>query len=110
MARAEVERCPLPAHEALCEHGDTALVGCLDQDGELVATEPGHTASTGHDLHQPVAHRLEDGVAGRVTQAVVDGLETVEIHHEQRQRLTVLVVERPPQPLLQQLAVGQAGE
>ena len=46
----------------------------LDQDGELVAAEPGDGVPGAQAAAQPVGELDEQGVAGGVPEAVVDGL------------------------------------
>ena len=62
-----------------------ALVA-LDQDGELVATDAGDRVTDAHAGPQPLAHRHEQAVAGVVAEAVVHGLEVVEVDEEHRHR------------------------
>ena len=84
----------------------------LDHHDELVATQPGdHVASASGGL-QPVRQRLEELVAGRVSQPVVHALEPVQIEEQDGDHA-------PPSPgpregaakvLRQEVAVGQAGQ
>ena len=92
---------------------DLALgVGSGGQRHELVAAEPGHhLAGRGRAGLQPVGDLDEQPVARRVAEAVVDGLEAVEVEVAQpeagaRRRRR----ERLLQPLEEQRAVGQSGE
>ena len=56
----------------------------LEQDAELVAAESGHGVARPHAAAESSGHRCEQPVAGRVAEAVVDGLEVVEVDEEHR--------------------------
>ena len=84
----------------------------LADDDELVAAEAGDGVAGAHDPAQPVGHRHQQLVAGGVTPAVVDQLETVEVDEQHRH-----LAARPAgagqglvEPLGQQHAVGQPGQ
>ena len=61
---------------------------------------------------QPVGERHQHRVAHRVAERVVDRLEAVEVddQHAGRRALAVAALQRVPQPVLEQDAVGQAGQ
>src|SRR5215470_13337829 len=52
------------------------------QDGELVSTQPADRIGLAHRFAQSVRHRFKQRVAHRVTERVVDGLEQIEVKHE----------------------------
>src|SRR5205814_898040 len=91
-AEAGVERdqVAVDAHRVAedLEHPGAGVVGqvwfdeVLEQDGELVAPEPGAGVALTDDALEAASHRLEDGIAGGVAEAVVDGLEVVEVEEE----------------------------
>jgi hypothetical protein len=60
------------------------LVGDLgDQHGELVAAQPGRHVARLQAAAQPLGHHPQDLVAGGVAEAVVDGLEVVQVQQQQ---------------------------
>ena len=61
--------------------GDRPLgsVGVLDQDGELVAAEPGHGVARRAQAQESLGDGDEQPVALRVAQAVVHVLEVVQV-------------------------------
>ena len=62
-------------------------VGQLEDDGELVATDPAEQIG-GPQLTRPTrACGLKQPVSGRVALAVVDLLEAVQVEHQDAQRL-----------------------
>jgi hypothetical protein len=78
------------------------------QDAELVAAEPGRDVGGAQVVAQALGDSGQERVADGVPEAVVDGLEVVEVDHGQAQRLTrgQQLVGR----LLEQGPVGQPGE
>ena len=88
---------------------DLALgVGPGGQRHELVAAEPGdHLAGRGRAGLQPVGDLDEQPVAGRVAEAVVDGLEAVEVEVAQAEALAVARA-RAPSPGARRTACGWA--
>ena len=104
---AQVER---PRHVA-GDPGDHALdvhVVAAEQDGELVAAEPGDDGLAALDLTKPPAHLAQQPVTHVVAEGVVDLLEAVDVHQQHRRRP---VGEQPPlEPLLEVQAVRQAGQ
>ena len=82
-----------------------------DQD-EFVAAEPGDGIRFAHRAGQSLGDRLQQLVAGVVTQGVVDALEMIEV---QKQACNLMRVARRLgddlfQALIEQCAVGQPGE
>ena len=63
-----------------------ALATVLEQDRELVATEPGRRVRRAEARPQPLPHLAQQTVAGRVSERVVDRLEVVEVHEQDRHR------------------------
>ena len=56
----------------------------LEQDPELVAAEAGDGVTGTQAAAQPVADGLQDGIARRVAQPVVDELEAVQVEEQHR--------------------------
>jgi len=90
-----------------------ALAGLAGlQDGELVATETRQDVGLAQRRPQPPRGLLEQGIAFRVPERIVDVLEPVEIEHEDGESLAA-----PAQAgarfldlLHEQRAIGQAGQ
>jgi hypothetical protein len=97
---------------AQVQHG-LLVGGAGDQDGELVAAEPGHRAGRADGGGQPGADLDQQQVAVLVPEGVVDRLELVEVEDHHRRaghRAGGDVVEHRTEPALQAGAVGQPGE
>jgi hypothetical protein len=62
-------------------------IGPGQDQRELVAAEPRHRVDVAERAAQARRDELEHAIAGVVPQRVVDLLEPIEIHHEQRERL-----------------------
>src|SRR6267143_497430 len=98
--------------EDLLGHADdvSGLAEVLDERDEFI------TAETGDGVALPQAHSqarrslLEQPVAERVAERIVDELETIEIEEQQGHRLAVAlrVVERVGEALVEHVAVGQS--
>ena len=86
--------------------------GVGQQDGELVAAQPGEEVAGPQGRAQARADLPEQVVAGVVAEAVVDLLEAVEVEQQQRGRArrAVAVVEHPLGLLEQRAPVGQPGQ
>ena len=87
-----------------------AGVVALDQDGELVAADAGDGVADAHARAQPLADRHEQVVAGVVTEAVVHGLEVVEVDEQHRHRLVAPLLERVVEAVPEQRPVGELRE
>ena len=76
--------------------GDQRALGgggvALDEDGELVAADPRHRVAEADAGPQPLADRHEEAVAGVVAEAVVDGLEVVEVDEQHGDRLVAALL------------------
>ena len=88
------------------------LLGVLDpveQDGELVAAEARDGVGRAHRCLEPARDLLQDGVAGRVAEAVVDRLEVVEVdeHDADRRAASDRAHERVLDAVGEQRAVGE---
>ena len=85
-------------------------VDAVEQDGELVAAEAGDRVGRAHRRLQPPRDLLEDGVAGRVAEAVVDRLEVVEVdeHDADRGAAAQRAHDRVLDAVGEQRAVGEA--
>ena len=78
---------------------------------ELVAPEPGDGIELPDQCAQPHADRLQQGVANRVAERVVDLLEAVQIQAQKSKRLTLLgACERLVQAETKQAPISQAGQ
>ena len=84
----------------------------LEQHGELVAAQPRGGVAGGEPLGEAARARLQQLVAGRVAERVVDLLEVVEVDEQHREPLVLRVarVERVLQPVDEQRAVGEPGQ
>jgi hypothetical protein len=68
--------------EPLGQRLGLALVLLLEQDGELVAADPRRRVELARAGADPSRDDLQQLVAGRVAEAVVHGLEVVEVEEE----------------------------
>ena len=94
------------------QHGgvERLLDAGLD-DGEFVAAEARDGVGLAHAAAQPLGHDLEQLVADRMAERVVDALEVVEVEIEHRKLAAAPDAgQRLGQPLAKQQAVGQVGE
>ncbi|TLD46014.1 MAG: hypothetical protein FAZ92_01705 [Accumulibacter sp.] len=87
-------------------------VGCLEQDDELVATEPRHRVFGTDTVEQPHRRLFEQSVAGDVTKGVVDDLEVVEVDEDYAHALVRALGARQGemQAVVEQRPVGQSGQ
>jgi hypothetical protein len=92
--------------------GDVVGARAVDEDRELVATDPGERGGVRHDGQQPLGHADQQRVAQRVADRVVDGLEPVEIgdHDRDRPRVAGCGRERGRGGVEEARPVGQPGE
>ena len=84
-----------------------------EEKGELVAAEARHGIARAGDRAQAAGDLHQQHVARGVAQALVHGLETVEVEEEHREAVVgapLLERERLPKPVHEQRAVRQAGE
>ena len=88
------------------------LTGVGQQDGELVATEPGHGVVRPDARPQALADGGEDGIGAPVTEEVVDRLEVVEVGIEDGRgaQAATGLVDRLGDPLDEQHPVRQTRE
>ncbi|MNG93821.1 hypothetical protein D3C79_528030 [compost metagenome] len=92
--------------------GIAGFVQAGQENDEFVAAQPGHGVDVAHLFLQALGDAFEQQVADRMAEAVVDVLETVEVE-EQHRTLAIgdlRTVECCLQAVLEQRAVGQAGE
>ena len=84
----------------------------FEKDRELVAAETGCGVGWSDTRKQPLRDAAEQRVAGRVSEAVVDILEPVEIdeQHGERAGTTTGTGERVPDAVLEQRAVRKPGQ
>ena len=72
--------------------GLDAVAPVLEQDRELVPTQPGGGVGGAQAFLDPFAHLAQDLVARGMAQRVVDRLEVVEVHEQHGHRLAVAVL------------------
>jgi hypothetical protein len=79
---------------------------------ELVAADAADGVADAQLVHQPRGDFLQQLVADRVAERVVDGLEAIQVDEHHRGALAVAVAERERlrEAVLQQAAIGQRGE
>jgi hypothetical protein len=79
---------------------------------ELVAAQPGHHFAVLEAVAEPARQRLQHPVAGRVAIAVIDFLEAIEVDGDDCQVgvAEIGLGKCRSKPLVEQRAVGQAGE
>ena len=70
-------------------HRPGRQIGRELQDRKFVAAQPGHDVAAAHARTDPLTDQLEQGVADRMTERIIDRFELVEIETEQRRRLTI---------------------
>ncbi len=88
------------------------LVDLSQGDDELVSTEAGHGVAGPHAGGEPFGHASQQFVPLSVAETVVDHLEPVEIHQQDRQEPFFPPGEGDPlvQAVGEEVAVGQAGQ
>ena len=80
-----------------------------EQDGELVAAEPGHRDVLARDVGQPLGHLADHHVTDVVTHRVVDLLEVVQVDEHHRHRVRRVRRRRAPSARAGAAARGWAG-
>ena len=80
----------------------------FEEQGELVATQPGSQFGCWPEFAQALGHMLDHHIAGAMAGQIVDRLEIVEV--DQQQRAAFRLGQRMGQPALKALAVVQAGQ
>ena len=101
------------AQQALAEFlGGAEILDVEDDDGELVAAQPGDGVDLPHRVLQARGGLPDQLVAARVAERVVDGLEAIEVDIEQADLALVARHGKQSafQPVLEQRAVRQAGQ
>ena len=58
-------------------------MGIFDDYGEFVPTQAAAKLVIGHDQLQPPSDLSQQAVAYRMPQCIVDGLETIEVDHQE---------------------------
>ena len=95
-------------------HFDGVLRGgeMFEQNGELVATQTGDSVVWSAARLEPLAHRHQELVSGRVAERIVHRLEVVEVEEQYRRRCTLCrgFVGDLSESLPQQRPVGQSCE
>ena len=71
--------------EPLCDRRGVVGVPVDEHDGELVTTDADEQIGVSQRGHEPGAEQLQELVAGRVPEGVVDLLEMVEVDEQERQ-------------------------
>ena len=93
--------------------GRPLVVEVVEQDRELVPREARERVARAHARPEPRRDADEQLVAGSVPEAVVDGLEVVEVEQQDRDRLGARVAtpgERRRDAVGEERAVGEIGE
>ena len=83
--------------------------GTVQENGEFIPSEPSHQGSRWDDFEQPHRDSTKQGVAEKVTEAIVDRFETIEIDKECSRQIGDLV-QSLTQGLEEQATVWQLGE
>jgi diguanylate cyclase (GGDEF)-like protein/PAS domain S-box-containing protein len=83
-------------------------IAIVEQDGELVAPEPGDRVTCPDTPGQPLRHRDQDRIAGTVAERVVDPLEVIQVDEDDRDLRPLH--QRPAEPVPEQDTVGQPGQ
>ena len=88
------------------------VVEVLGQHDELVATQPGNGVRRPDELPEASGHLHQQAVPGGMAEAVVDGLEIVQVEEEEHGTgpLAIQRGGRLPKPIGQQGPVGQSGQ
>ena len=95
------------AHQAVGDELRLLHLGVPEEDGELVAAEPGGKVDRPDAGLDPPGDRDQQLVSDVVAQAVVDGLEVVEVEEEHGGGSVVGVGQRAADALGEEHAVGQ---
>ena len=77
------------AARALGEQPRGGKVGSRQDDGEFLAADAAGDMMVGGRVAQEAGEGLDDPVAGRMAETVVDALEMIEIGNDQRDRHTL---------------------
>jgi hypothetical protein len=115
------QRRPHDLEDALGDGMLAVMAHVLEEDGELVAAQAGDGVDRPQALPDPLGHLDQQLVPGGVAEAVVDGLEAVEVQEQHRdgrhqargarQRQAEAVEEqRPVRQLCERVVQGGAGE
>ena len=93
-------------------HRRLRVVDVLEQDRELVAAEPGGGVGRADACRDALSHLEQDPVADGVTEAVVDGLEVVEIdeQHGHAHAVAQRPRDRVADALVEQRPIGEVGD
>ena len=62
------------------------LVGIRQQQREFIAAQPCHRVGFAQYRGEPFTNLLQNSIANLMTERVIDLLETIQIHHDQRER------------------------
>ena len=85
-------------------------VDARQEHGKLLAAVTGRDVAVAHARAEDTGERSQRFVTGRVTIAIVERLEVVDVEHQHRQRLVPgAVLERLLDRLIEGAAVGEAG-
>ncbi len=84
----------------------------FDDDRELVAAESGHRVTGTNGVQQAVGRTDQQFVPNRMTEAVVDQLEVIEVDRDNANRAAVALAQLHGmvESLVEQGAVGQPGQ
>ena len=110
---ADAERLGEALDQPRRERGQALPVGRIGpDDGEFVSAQPRDNVGLAHAMAQPPGHRLEQFVAGRMTERIVDGLELIEVDRDQRDLVAAAIDadQRIVEHVAELQAVGQLGQ
>ena len=87
-------------------------VNALDENDELIASDPGDGVLGPAYLFEPGGNRLQDGIAYRMAEGVIDALEMIDVAEKNADGVSG--PRRPAgggrEPVNEQGAIGQSGE
>jgi hypothetical protein len=98
-------------HHPLRDRGGVRAFDAVEQQGELVAAEPGSEVTVAQAGVEPIGDRDEQGVTGCVAEAVVDGLEVVDVDEQDGEVAASIWLHKClGQPEREQRLVGEPGQ
>ncbi len=117
-ADADVGQLPLDQVRALDEVDDAGSdigglvrrLGRSEQHGEFVAAEARDDVGLAHGDLDPLRHQAQQLIAGGMAQDVIDGLESVQVEHQDSDRPSVRPGKGGRDLLLEANPIGQAGD
>ena len=98
--------------DLLCHDPGLIQRAMFQDDGELIAAQPGQGVTGPHRCAQQLGHLPQQLVANGMAAGIVDQLELVQVDEQQRMFAPVLlsIAQHPQQPVVELAAVDQAGQ